>query len=434
MNSLTLDRKSLRPWLVLLGCCMMQGGSMGVVMNTMGLFFTAVSQDLGFPVGGISFYKTVAGLSSCMLLPFVGKVLYRYDTRLTLSISAVVMALCIGLMSLFQQLWQWYAASFFLGIASAMLLTTSEPIILANWFHEKLGLAIGVSAAFSGLLGMICNMAFERVISLWGWRMGYAIAAAVCAGMILPMTVFVVRLKPEMVGRQPYGIQRGAEEPEEQPLEMGKAARLALLSALFLAAGVTLFCVGFSAQIVNYAISMGKTMTTGAFLVSCSMISNAAGKVLLGQINDSKGLKWACAVGFAFCIPAFLLLYSGNIWAMTVGSLCYGVGMALAIITPPLLTRKFFRGSDYPKAFSMVMMLATLASSFSTGILGWMYDVSGNYNSALALCLGMCAAFALLCAGMQVCCRRLENRKNYANKEHNTADTATEIVLLLKGD
>ena len=46
-----------------------------------------------------------------------------------------------------------------------------------------------------------------------------------------------------------------------------------------------------------------------------------------------------------------------------------------------------------------------------------MYDVSGNYNSALALCLGMCVAFALLCAGMQVCCRRLENRKNYANKE-----------------
>ena len=106
MNSLTLDRKSLRPWLVLLGCCMMQGGSMGVVMNTMGLFFTAISQDLGFPVGGISFYKTVAGLSSCMLLPFVGKVLYRYDTRLTLSLHAVGMAPCPGLMGLFQKLWQ----------------------------------------------------------------------------------------------------------------------------------------------------------------------------------------------------------------------------------------------------------------------------------------------------------------------------------------
>lgn len=408
MNSPTLKRKNLRPWLVLLGCCMMQGGSMGVVMNTMGLFFTAISQDLGFSMGGISFYKTVAGLSSCILLPFVGKVLYRYDTRFTLSLSALVMAMCTALMGLFQQLWQWYVAAFVMGIASAMLLTASEPIILVNWFHEKVGLAIGVSAAFSGLLGMTCNMAFERVISVWGWRTGYFAAATVCAGMILPMTLFVVRLKPEMVGCMPYGVVRGGVEPQERPLKMGKATRLTLLSTLFLAAGVTLFCVGFSPQIVNYSISMGKTMTTGAFLVSCSMISNAAGKVLLGQINDAKGLKWACAVGFAFCIPAFLLLYSDNIWAMTAGSLCYGVGMALAVITPPLLTRKFFRGIDYPKVFSLVMMLATLASSFSTGILGWMYDCTRSYYSALALCLGMCAAFAALCGAMLVCFRKLK--------------------------
>ncbi len=414
MNSPTLDRKALRPWLVLLGCCMMQGGSMGVVMNTMGLFFTAISQDLGFPVGGISLYKTVAGLSSCILLPFVGKVLYRYDTRVTLSLSAVVMALCTALMGLFQQLWQWYAAAFVLGIASAMLLTTSEPIILANWFHEKLGLAIGISAAFSGLLGMICNMSFERVISIWGWRTGYAAAAAVCAGMILPMTLFVIRLKPEMVGCKPYGIFRAGEQPQEQPLAMGKATRVGILSLLFLATGMPLFCTGFSPQIVNYSISMGKTMTTGAFLVSCSMISNAAGKVLLGQVNDAKGLRWACAAGFAFCVPAFLLLYSDHLWAMTGGSLCYGVGMALSVITPPLLTRKFFRGAEYPKAFSQVMMLATLASSFSSGILGGMYDRTGSYRTALALCLGLCAAFTVLCGVLQVCYRTLEkqNEKN----------------------
>ena len=85
----------------------MQGGSMGVIMNTMGLFFTAISRDLGFPMGDISFYKTVAGLSSCILIPFVGTVLYRFDTRLTLTLSALVMAVCTGLMGFFHQLWQW---------------------------------------------------------------------------------------------------------------------------------------------------------------------------------------------------------------------------------------------------------------------------------------------------------------------------------------
>lgn len=407
MSNPIRNPKASRPWLVLLGCCMMQGGSLGVIMNTMGLFFTAVSQDMGFTVGGISFYKTVAGLSSCILLPFVGKVLYRFDTRVTLSASALIMAVCTAMMGTFDQLWQWYAAAFLLGIASAMLLTTSEPIILANWFHEKLGLAIGISAAFSGLMGMICNMAFERVISAWGWRIGYYAAAGLCLLMILPMTLFVVRLDPAMVGCKPYGTRQETGRMEVRPFVMSRGTRITLLTALFLAAGVMMFCVGFSAQIVTYATSMGKTMATGAFLVSCSMISNAVGKVLLGQINDVKGLKWACAVGFAFGIPAFLLMYSSRTAAMTAGSLLYGAAMSLAVITPPLLTRKFFRGSDYPKAFSLVMMLATFASSFSTGILGWMYDCSGSYRSSLVLCIGMCAAFLLLCGGMLVSYRKL---------------------------
>ena len=84
------------------------------------------------------------------------------------------------------------------------------------------------------------------------------------------------------------------------------------------------------------------------------------------------------------------------------------------MITPPLVTRKFFRGAEYPKAFSQVMMLATLASSFSSGILGGMYDSTGSYRTALALCLGLCAAFTVLCGVLQVCYRTLEkqNEKN----------------------
>lgn len=394
------DRRSVRPWLVLLGCCMMQGGSMGVVMNTMGLFFTAVSQDMGFSVGGISFYKTIASLSSCLLLPFVGRVLYRYDTRATLSLSACVMALCTALMGTFQSLWQWHVSAFLLGIASAMLLTTSEPIILANWFQEKLGLVIGVSAAFSGLMGMVCNMGLERVIYYFGWRIGYFVTGGLCLLMILPMTLFVVRLKPEMVGCRPYGDKPAAQTVQETPLAMSGRCRVRMLTALFLSAATMLFCIGFSTQVVTYATSMGKSMATGAFLVSCTMIANAGGKVLLGQIHDAKGLKLSCLTGVAFGIPAFLLLYSRDTVVMVAGGLLYGAAMSLGVITPPLLTRKFFRGPEYPKAFSLVMMLSTLASAFAPGVLGWMYDRSGSYRSALALCLGLCLLFLLLCGAM----------------------------------
>lgn len=385
---------------------------MGVVMNSMGLYFTAVSTDIGFSMGGISMYKTIAGLSSCILLPFVGKVLYRFDTRFTLSASAAVMGVCTILMAGFQALWQWYLAASILGIASALLLTTSEPIILANWFHEKLGLVIGISAAFSGVMGMVCNMALERVIQVMGWRFAYVVTGILCLIMILPMTLFVVRLKPEMVGCEPYGRRMYLQVREEAVLPMSRRSRIAAMCALVLSSGVMLFCIGFSAQIVTYATTKGKTMATGAFLVSCSMIANAAGKVLLGQIYDVKGLKWICIAGTAFGIPAFGFLLCSDMAAMTVGSLLYGMAMSLGVVAPPLLTKKFFRGNEYPKAFSVVMMLSTLMSSFSTWILGWMYDCFGSYVPALALCMGMCMSFFVLCVGMWIHYRRLSgNRK-----------------------
>ncbi len=74
--------------------------------------------------------------------------------------------------------------------------------------------------------------------------------------------------------------------------------------------------------------------------------------------------------------------------------------MSLGVVTPPLLTHKFFRGPEYPRAFSLVMMLSTLASAFAPGILGWMYDWTGSYRAALALCMGLCLLFLLLCGAM----------------------------------
>ena len=71
MMQCSKSRSGRKAWIVLLGCCLLQGGSLGLVQNSMGVFFSAVSADLGFSLGGISLYRTICGLSSCLLLPFV---------------------------------------------------------------------------------------------------------------------------------------------------------------------------------------------------------------------------------------------------------------------------------------------------------------------------------------------------------------------------
>lgn len=399
-----------RAWLILLGCCFMQGGSMGIIMNTVGLFFNAVSTDLGFAVGDISLYRTISGLSSCLLLPFVGKILYKADTRVTLSLSVVTMAVCAAGMGFFSELWQWYAAAFVQGIAAAMLLTASEPIILANWFHEKLGLAIGISAAFSGLMGTAGNLVFERVIALYGWRVCYIVSAAAALAMMLPMTLFVVRLKPEMKGCTPYGQKSDAPVSSFLGVCLTSCERRSVIGMIVLAVCSMQFSTGFSPQIASFAVSIGKTLAVGAALVSWSMVTNALGKAVLGQVNDAAGLKAACITGFAFAVPGYLMLLGGNDVVMTFGSACYGAAMSLAVITPPLITRKFFSDIEYPRVFSFVMMVSTLLSSFAPAVFGMMYDAQGSYTGVIVVCIALSFVFLAMCAGLYFVLKRARRR------------------------
>ncbi len=399
-----------RAWLVLLGCCFMQGGSMGVIMNTVGLFFNAVSTDLGFAVGDISLYRTISGLSSCLLLPFVGRILYKADTRLTLTASAVTMAACAALMGSFSELWQWYAAAFVQGLAAAMLLTASEPIILANWFHEKLGLAIGISAAFSGVMGTVGNLVFERVIALYGWRACYVVSAVLALAMMLPMTLFAVRLKPEMKGCTPYGQKSGEEPAPFSGVRLTPRERLCVIGMIVLAVCSMQFCTGFSPQIAGFAVSVGRTLAVGAALVSWSMVTNALGKAVLGQVNDAAGLKAACLLGTAFTVPGYFMFLSGSDLVMTLGSASYGVAMSLAVITPPLITRKFFSDVEYPKVFSFVMMMSTLLSSFAPAVFGMMYDAQGSYTGVLAVCIALSFVYFAMCAGLDRALRHARGR------------------------
>lgn len=45
-----------RAWWMLIGCCLLQGGSLGIVHNCRGIFYAPVIEDLGFGMGAFTFY------------------------------------------------------------------------------------------------------------------------------------------------------------------------------------------------------------------------------------------------------------------------------------------------------------------------------------------------------------------------------------------
>lgn len=49
------DRKIHPAWKMLVGCCLLQGGSLGVIHNCRGIFYDPVIESLDFGMGAFSF-------------------------------------------------------------------------------------------------------------------------------------------------------------------------------------------------------------------------------------------------------------------------------------------------------------------------------------------------------------------------------------------
>ena len=209
-------------WIILAGCCILQGASLGLVNNCAGVFFSPVCEDLGFEMGQLTFYRTLYALSSAAAMPFVAWLLLRADVRAVIGIAALLFGGSTAFMGLSSELWQWYAAGILQGFASSFLCTLPAPILLGNWFQEKTGTVVGIAAVFSGFMGMLGSTGLGFVIPAVGWRAGYVIQGLLSAGLIVPVAVFLLRYRPEDMGLLAYGAKEAKPENAESREETGK--------------------------------------------------------------------------------------------------------------------------------------------------------------------------------------------------------------------
>ena len=154
-----------------------------------------------------------------------------------MSTCAILVVFALGLMSVYDELWQWYASGVVFGLAGSFLFVVPAPILIGNWFYRRTGLATGVAMAFSGIGAAAFSPLFTLLIGQIGWRATYVVAAVVAAALILPWTLFVFRFSPGKMGLRPYGWtdgESGAEQEADFPVQQGATLRQALPTAAFL--------------------------------------------------------------------------------------------------------------------------------------------------------------------------------------------------------
>lgn len=371
-------------WVILICCCALSGATLGTVVNCKGLFFAPVCAELGCSVSAFTLYLMFYGLSSVIMLLVVDRVFEKYPIRLVLIFSLVGLCGATAAMSSFHHLAAWYAAGAIQGLSGAFLLYVPVPMLINHWFVRRRGLALGISATASGLMGAVMNPVLSAIISAYGWRTAY-FAQGIIAFVLAAPFVFLIARRPSDLGMTAYG----AENPEtSEPLPVRRPSTVNMRSRRFvncvLFTGIITFCAAYAQHMSNYASSLRLGSQAGAWMVSCLMLGNIFGKAALGVGCDRWGSRRMCFLSVSLVLSGFLLLGAGSLWnaGLFAGAFLTGFSHANMTVMVPIAVEAVAAPEDFDHLMSRVTMSTMVASAFSSTIISGFYDFFGSYIPA----------------------------------------------------
>ena len=339
-----MERKEYA-WILIIACGL-AASAIGLCSNSVGVFYTVVSQELGVLRGTFAFHATLSLMATAIVslwVPWLSKHFFYKPILITgifLSAAATVFMGMSGSIAMF------YVLGVLRGIGVGLYGTVPITMLVNRWFHKRNGAAIGMALSFSGLSGALCSPLLSNLIAAAGWRNAYIVMGGLILVFTLPACILPFSMGPEERGRKPYGYE---ELPKSQK---GKIADSSTSRFSYMQAGFVLMCIftvlhtsitGITQHFSGYSQSLGLGETFGAALMSCSMMGNICTKLFIGFISDRLG----------------------------------PVGI-------PLLTRYFFGNEHYPQAYSVIGFFTSIGSSSSLAIIGYLFDLFGTYRYAFA--------------------------------------------------
>ncbi len=360
-------------FIIVFCCCLIMGIDVGLVFSCAGIFYDPVSRTLGVPVGKFGIYMSVSYVASILMLPAAGKLMERHGARKLLTLSSLMLGLCVAAMGMFSSVVEFYAAGAVMGICLAFLLYLSFPILVNAWFRTKVGLMIGICSAASGIGGMLFNPLGGAIITSWGWRAAYLVFGGMILLIVTPLCGLLLRDRPEDKGMLPYGHRPDADPDTSahgEGTEFGRAVSMPVFYTVMAFAFIMMGVSTLNLFIPKYMTITGFSETDASLAAAAVMAGVTGGKLLLGLINDRNCLLGVLACTLLGVAGIGLLLWGGDrMWVMLAGCFLFGWEYAGVTVQTAMLTGHAFGKKHYTRIYALISIALAAGGALASG--GW---------------------------------------------------------------
>lgn len=395
------------------------GGAFLVLILSMGLrsafgpFLLPIIDDIGLSRAVVSLVVAASMLLYALALPLTGRIVDAGRARPLLAAGTLLTAAGLyftGRAQSWSALLLWYGFAAALGFAATGHVVFQA--ILNQWFIRRRGAVLSLlSAAAMGGMGLM-TLAAAVLVERFGWRDSHTVLAIIVLAVILPLTLWVIRGRPEDLGLRPDGDlpsspasgPLGSGELRTAALSVGHERRIPLLEAIqtipfWMLAG-SYFSCGFSMNLlgthgVPMLIDHGFSPLVASAALGVIGIVGIMGAVGMGIASDRFGRSGFLALIYFVRALGFLLLLLARtpFQLYLLASLAGLVWVGSAAMTSALTADIFGRQST-GTLFGWIYLSHQTGAAAGTYLGGWAYDQLATH----AVAFGTCAVLLVLAA------------------------------------
>lgn len=415
-----MKRRPFYGWLNLAVLWLSYGTVVAAISYAFGVVVNDMADSLGMTMtlatGAYTGYTLVHALSA----PLAGKFINRFGAKASMAVGLALMAIGCLLMALVgRSVWFYYVFwIFFIGFGMRFGTLLPEQVNISKWFFNYRGLAMALLLTAGGVGGYIFTPVCTWVNSHSGWRSVWLMIAALAGASIL-LTLLVVRESPEKYGLQPdngrspaakAGKAAGAAYKTSECWRLRDAERTApfyMLIFLYFASSYQLSII--SSQAINHLELQGIERGPAAGAVGMFALINTFGRVAVGVLGDRVDMKKIVVAGAALSAAGFLLLMNATgMAAVYISLILSGLGYGIIMVAPQNMLLNYYGSYDYANINGLYSMIAGVLSSIPSVLVGWFYDLRGDYSFAWILgiaLMALCLLIGLIIRPPRLCSR-----------------------------
>jgi MFS family permease len=366
-------------------------------INCGAVFFVPVIKYFGWTRARLSVALSIGWVTGGAAGPLIGWLADRINPKRMMVAGAAITGLLWLLLSRANSFAAFLVINGLFGISVGASTFIPGSLVIAGWFEERRGLAMGIAFAGGTLGGAAMAIIATYAIAAGGWRVGYVTLGLPIVLVVVPLILLFVTSKDSAEAPTPIHVQADPVPTIELPgLELWQAAKgrsFWLISAAQLLGGTA---TGMGPHFVAYLTGIGYSATSAATVVSLFLILTTAGTLLGGPLVDRFGARWTMVATYILAVLGMVaLMLARHRLALAANILAGGFAAGALVVQMPLVIIESLGVKRLGSMLGVTGVFFTAGAAVSPIATGRIFDVTGSYSLAISSFMAMLAVCAL---------------------------------------